>query len=69
MRQPCGRIGCCRGTLQADGAPRGLGARGGAAGLASYMLLFEPDFVQSLGEHDAYARKAELLAFFGEGAA
>src|SRR5690606_40850597 len=50
----------------------GLGAlREGAGGLASY-LLFEPAFVQalvSLGEHDAYARKAELLAFFGIGAA
>jgi NTE family protein len=50
----------------------GLGAlRNGAAGLASY-LLFEPAFVQSLvalGERDAYARKAELLAFFGSGAA
>jgi NTE family protein len=50
----------------------GLGAlRDGAGGLASY-LLFEPGFVQalvSLGEHDAYARKAELLAFFGAGAA
>jgi len=34
--------------------------------------LFEPGFVQalvSLGEHDAYARKAELLAFSGERAA
>ena len=50
----------------------GLGAlREGAGGLASY-LLFEPAFVQalvSLGEHDAYERKAELLAFFGAGAA
>lgn len=50
----------------------GLGAlRDGAGGLASY-LLFEPGFVQalvSLGEHDAYARKAELLAFFEAGAA
>lgn len=50
----------------------GLGAlRQGAGGLASY-LLFEPAFVQalvSLGEHDAYARKAELLAFFEGGAA
>lgn len=46
----------------------GLGAlRNGAAGLASY-LLFEPAFVQALvtlGERDAYERKAELLAFFG----
>jgi NTE family protein len=49
----------------------GLGAREGAADLASY-LLFEPGYVQalvSLGEHDAYARKSELLAFCGEGAA
>ena len=41
------------------------GLRGGGAALASY-LLFEPGFVQALialGEHDAYARKAELLAF------
>jgi NTE family protein len=47
----------------------GLGAmKGGGGALASY-LLFEPGFVQalvSLGEQDAYARKAELLAFFGE---
>lgn len=46
----------------------GLGAlHDGAAGLASY-LLFEPAFVQelvALGERDAYARKAELLAFLG----
>jgi NTE family protein len=45
----------------------GLGAlRGGGAALASY-LLFEPGFVQALmalGEQDAFARKAELLAFF-----
>lgn len=43
----------------------------GAAVLASY-LLFEPAFVQALvalGERDAYARKAELLAFFGASAA
>jgi NTE family protein len=50
----------------------GLGAlRSDAAGLASY-LLFEPGFVQALvalGERDAYARKAELLAFFGVSAA
>jgi NTE family protein len=48
----------------------GLGAlKGGGAALASY-LLFEPGFVQALvqlGEHDAFARKSELLAFF-EGA-
>jgi NTE family protein len=47
----------------------GLGAlKGGGGALASY-LLFEPGFVQalvSLGEQDAYARKAELLAFFSE---
>lgn len=46
----------------------GLGAlRNGGAALASY-LLFEPAFVQALialGEQDAYARKDELLAFFG----
>ncbi|MBX3659597.1 MAG: patatin-like phospholipase family protein [Ramlibacter sp.] len=44
----------------------GLGALRGGGALASY-LLFEPGFVQaliSLGEQDAYARKAELLAFF-----
>jgi NTE family protein len=50
----------------------GLGAmRNGGAGLASY-LLFEPAFVQALvalGERDAYAHKAELLAFLGAGAA
>ena len=45
----------------------GLGALKGAGALASY-LLFEPGFVQALialGEQDAYARKEELLAFFG----
>jgi NTE family protein len=45
----------------------GLGAlKGGGGSLASY-LLFEPAFVSALialGEQDAYARKAELLAFF-----
>ena len=51
----------------------GLGALrdGGGASLASY-LLFEPGFVSSLvalGEQDAYARKEELLAFFGPGTA
>jgi NTE family protein len=50
----------------------GLGAlHEGTGGIASY-LLFEPAFVQALvalGERDAYARKAELLAFFGVGAA
>jgi NTE family protein len=43
----------------------GLGARKGGGALASY-LLFEPAFVRALialGEHDAYARKEELLAF------
>jgi NTE family protein len=45
-----------------------LGAKGspGGAALASY-LLFEPGFVKALmalGEHDAYARKDELIAFF-----
>jgi NTE family protein len=46
----------------------GLGAlSGGGAALASY-LLFEPGFIEalmSLGERDAKARKAELLAMFG----
>ncbi|AEG91284.1 Esterase of the alpha-beta hydrolase superfamily-like protein [Ramlibacter tataouinensis TTB310] len=46
----------------------GLGAlRRGGGPLASY-LLFEPGFVQALvdlGEHDAYAHKAQLLAFAG----
>jgi NTE family protein len=46
-----------------------LGARGSPSGaaLASY-LLFEPGFIKALmalGERDAYARKDELLAFFG----
>ncbi|MRD49261.1 patatin-like phospholipase family protein [Caenimonas koreensis] len=49
----------------------GLNAmKGGGGALASY-LLFEPGFVQALvklGQQDAYARKAELLAFF-EGSA
>ena len=43
----------------------GLGALRGGGALASY-LLFEPGFVQALvalGEQDAFARKAELLAF------
>jgi NTE family protein len=42
------------------------GGTSSAAALASY-LMFEPTFTQALmqwGEHDAYARKAELLAFF-----
>jgi NTE family protein len=46
----------------------GLGAlRAGGGPLASY-LLFESGFVQalaSLGEQDAYARKDEVLSFFG----
>lgn len=49
-------------------ALEGLGAlQGGGAALASY-LLFEPGFVRALmdlGEQDAYARKAEILAFLG----
>jgi len=47
------------------------GAAGSAAALASY-LLFEPPFVNALielGEQDAYARKAELQAFFAATAA
>jgi NTE family protein len=47
----------------------GLGAlKGGGAALASY-LLFEPGFIKALmqlGERDAYARKAEILAFFAD---
>jgi len=50
-------------------ALEGLGAlKGGGAALASY-LLFEPGFTKALmqlGEQDAYARKAEILAFFAE---
>jgi NTE family protein len=45
----------------------GLGRRQGAGGLASY-LLFEPGFIAALialGEHDAYAKKDDLLAFVG----
>lgn len=50
-----------------------LGAKGspGGAALASY-LLFEPGFVRALmalGEQDAYARKDELMAFFGQAGA
>lgn len=48
-------------------ALEGLGAlKGGGAALASY-LLFEPGFIKTLmqlGEQDAYARKADILAFF-----
>lgn len=50
-------------------ALEGLGAlKGGGAALASY-LLFEPGFINALmqlGEQDAYARKAEVLAFFAD---
>ena len=46
----------------------GLGAlKGGGGGALASYLLFEPSFVQALialGEQDAYARKAQLLAFF-----
>jgi NTE family protein len=47
-----------------------LGAKGspGGAALASY-LLFEAGFIKALmalGEHDAYARRDELMAFFGQ---
>ena len=48
------------GALGEKGSPSG-------AALASY-LLFEPGFVKALmalGEHDAYAHKDALLAFFG----
>ena len=52
------------GTRHALGA---LGLlRGGGGALASY-LLFEPGFIQALmqlGEQDAYAKKAEVQAFF-----
>ena len=48
-------------------ALEGLGAlKGSGAALASY-LLFEPGFIgalMQLGEQDAYARKADVLAFF-----
>ena len=53
--------------MRARRALGGLGAlKGGGGALASY-LLFEPGFVKALmalGEHDAYARKDELIAFF-----
>lgn len=45
----------------------GVGAMRSGGPLASY-LLFEPGFVQALialGEQDAYARRSELLSFFG----
>jgi NTE family protein len=56
------------GTHNALAGLGALGAKGspGGAALASY-LLFEPGFVKALmalGEHDAYARRDELLAFF-----
>lgn len=56
------------GTHNALAGLGALGAQGspGGAALASY-LLFEPGFVKALmalGEHDAYARRDELLAFF-----
>lgn len=61
-----------RDTLEGLGALNAQkGAAGSAAALASY-LLFEPPFVNALielGEHDAYARKAELQAFFATPAA
>lgn len=50
----------------------GLGALKGGGGVIASYLLFEPGFVQklvALGERDAYARKEELLAFFGAGTA
>jgi len=46
----------------------GLGALKGGGGVIASYLLFEPGFVQklvALGERDAYARKEELMAFFG----
>lgn len=57
------------GTHNALAGLGALGAKGspGGAALASY-LLFEPGFVKALmtlGEQDAYARRDELLAFFG----
>jgi NTE family protein len=56
------------GTYNALAGLGALGAKGspGGAALASY-LLFEPGFVKALmalGEHDAYARKDELIDFF-----
>jgi NTE family protein len=59
-------------THELPGAVRralgGLGALKGGGGMIASYLLFEPAFVQrlvALGERDAYARKEELLAFFG----
>lgn len=59
-----------RGVLQAlaGGGTTKKGEGGGVAGaaLASY-LLFEPSFTQALmalGQHDAYAQKEALMAFF-----
>lgn len=57
-----------RGTYNALAGLGALGAKGspGGAALASY-LLFEPGFVKALmalGEHDAYAKKSELIDFF-----
>ena len=58
-----------RSTYNALAGLGALGAKGspGGAALASY-LLFEPGFIKALmalGERDAYARKDELMAFFG----
>jgi NTE family protein len=47
-------------------ANRRLGVMKGGGGALASHLLFEPAFVQALvapGEHDAYARKQELLPF------
>ncbi len=59
-----------RDTLEGLGALNsGRGTAGSAAALASY-LLFEPPFVNALielGEHDAFAKKDELVAFFDTG--
>jgi NTE family protein len=59
-------------TNELPGAVRralgGLGALKSGGGVIASYLLFEPAFVQrlvALGERDAYARKEELLAFFG----
>ena len=59
-------------THELPGAVRralgGLGALKGGGGVIASYLLFEPGFVQklvALGERDAYARKDELMAFFG----